>query len=68
MAYTDTDLANLQAAIAKGLTQARMGEEMVTYRSIDEMLRIERKIKRELGVVGASRGLIYPSTSVGFRD
>jgi hypothetical protein len=49
MAYTQTDLINIQRAIASGTLSATVGGVQQTYRSLDDMLRIERKIKAELG-------------------
>lgn len=49
MAYTQADLAALQAAIAKGARSVRMDGEEVTFRTLDEMERIEAKIMREVG-------------------
>jgi len=60
MAYTQADLASLQAAIAKGARKVRMGDEEVEFRSLDEMERIEAKISRALD--GKSRSRI---TQVG---
>jgi hypothetical protein len=49
MAYTPDDLANIQRAIATGTLSATVGGVQQTYRSLDDMLRIEAKIKAELG-------------------
>lgn len=67
MAYTQTDLANLQAAIAKGASEVQMGTERVRFRDLDEMLRLEKKIKSELGLTPPSRRVHYPQTKTGFR-
>jgi len=67
MAYTQEDLARLQAAIAKGVSEVQMGGERVKFRSLDEMLRTERRIKSNLGLSGPVRRLHQPKTSTGFR-
>ena len=55
MAYTQADLSQLQAAIAKGARKVRMGEEEVEFRSLKEMEKIEGKIKQELSGSKRSR-------------
>ncbi|TYB83947.1 phage head-tail joining protein [Oceaniovalibus sp. ACAM 378] len=37
MSYTQDDIDSLRKAIAKGVSQAKMGEEQVTFRSLAEM-------------------------------
>jgi len=37
VSYTQTDINRLRAAIAKGASQVKMGEEQVTFRSLTEM-------------------------------
>lgn len=51
MSYTQTDLDTLNGAIARGASKVRMGDEEVTFRSLDEMFRIRDQIQRELGAV-----------------
>lgn len=65
MAYTQSDLTNLQKAMASGVKQAMRGDEMVQYRSLAEMERIEEKMKRDLGLTTGSR-LTYPTTASGW--
>ena len=49
MAYTSTQLADLRAAIAEGVLQVRFSDgRMLTYRSLDEMRRIEQGMTAEL--------------------
>ena len=40
MAFTQTQLDALDAAIAQGTFSVQYGNKMVTYKSLDEMLRI----------------------------
>jgi roadblock/LC7 domain-containing protein len=49
MAYTSTQLADLRAAIAEGVLQVRFSDgRQLTYRSLDEMKRIEAAMAAEL--------------------
>ena len=48
MAFTTQDLAAVTQAIASGELSARVGERMVTYRSIDELIRAKTLIEADL--------------------
>ena len=49
MAYTLAQLADLRAAIAEGVLSVRFSDgRMLTYRSLDEMRRIEQGMAAEL--------------------
>jgi hypothetical protein len=49
MAYTSTQLADLRAAIAEGVLSVRFSDgRQLTYRSLDEMRRIEQAMAAEL--------------------
>jgi hypothetical protein len=49
MAYTSTQLADLRAAIAEGVLSVRFSDgRQLTYRSLDEMRRIECAMAAEL--------------------
>lgn len=37
MSYTQDDIDRLRSAIAKGVSQARLGDEQVVFRSLAEM-------------------------------
>lgn len=67
MAYSQADLDALQAAMAKGVLRVKLDGEEVWYRSIDEMLKVERRIKIALGQISEQR-LIMPVTSSGWRS
>lgn len=67
MAYTQAQLAALEAAIAKGVTSVQLGDERVQYRSLEEMRRIRREIQQELGLKPAGRKFV-PQTSAGWRS
>jgi hypothetical protein len=49
MAYTQTDLARIEKAIAKGERVVWFGDRRVEYRSIDELRKAREDILRELG-------------------
>lgn len=54
MAYTSTQLADLRAAIAEGVLTVRFSDgRQLTYRSLDEMLQLERKMAGEVEVTAA---------------
>jgi hypothetical protein len=47
--YTSTQLSDLRAAIAEGITKVRFSDgRELNYRSLDEMRRIEREMAAEL--------------------
>ena len=48
MAWTSTDLVNIETAIANGERRVRLGDKEVEYRTIDEMLRIRSEIIKSL--------------------
>ena len=48
MAYTQTDLDNIQKAIASGTESAVIEGRSIRFRSLDEMQQIELKIKEAL--------------------
>lgn len=71
MAYKQADLDLLQSNIAKGITTSSIGGETLVFRTLEEMERLERKIKRELAAGNGTplkRQVHRPTTSLGFRD
>lgn len=50
MAYTQTQLDTLTAAIAEGVLKVKYEDREVVYRSLDDMLALKRRIETELGV------------------
>lgn len=49
MAYTQSDLDNLDKAIAKGYLTVRHSDgKQITYRTVDEMVKARDLIKKEL--------------------
>jgi hypothetical protein len=66
MSYTQTDLDAIDAAIKTGTTRVSYGDRDVTYRSLDDMLRIRDLIRGELGVLpGGNSAANYPRFSKG---
>lgn len=51
MAWTTTDLQNIETAIAEGVTTVSVNGRTVTYRSLNDMERIRDRIRQELGVI-----------------
>ena len=66
MAYTQSDLDALQAAMAKGVRKLKMADEEVEFRTLTEMERMEARMKRELGQSSSGR-VAYPQTTSGWR-
>lgn len=66
MAWTADQLSQLDTAIANGSLTVKYGDKQVTYRSLEEMLRIRDLMRKELGVVSKARGgRVYPYFSKG---
>ena len=53
MAYTQTDLDNLDRAIADGNLTVRFGDRTVTRRSVEELMILRQHVERQLNVAGA---------------
>lgn len=71
MSFTQQQYEELKAAIAEGATTVTYSgagqSKSVTYRSLDEMIRILRLMEKELGIGdGAIGGRTYASFSKGF--
>jgi hypothetical protein len=64
MSYTQTDLDRIEAAIAGGgvVSSMTFGETTITFRSLDDMLKLRAIIKAE--VAGGTRTR-YAATSKG---
>ena len=56
MAFTATQLATLEKAIAQGATRVQYRDETVEYRSLDDMIKLRNLMRRELGERGLSFG------------
>ena len=56
IAYTKENLLALQKAIVEGVRRVKYTDKEVEYRSLDDMLKIEQKLKDELGLSGEKCG------------
>lgn len=56
MAFSQTDLDNLNAAIATGELTVEFGGRRVTYRSIDDLIRARSLVAGELAGQSAAQG------------
>lgn len=50
MAFTQSQLNNLEQAIAEGVTSVRLNGRQVEYRSLKEMERLRDSMRAEIGV------------------
>jgi len=62
MSFTQTDLDNINAAIATGELTVSVAGRTVTYRSIDELLKARSLILAELAVATSPRRGAYRVT------
>lgn len=53
--WTIQQYQTLVVMIAKGVTSLEVNGEKVTYRSLDEMMRLKAVMERDLGLVAVSR-------------
>ena len=58
-AWTNDDLTALEKATAQGVLEVRYGDKTVTYRSLNEMLRLLDIMRKELGVTTPNSGRRY---------
>lgn len=63
--WTTNDLAALESAIKTGATRVSYQDRDVSYRSLDDMLRIRDLMRADLGQVGDSSQTRYASFSKG---
>jgi len=63
MAFTTTQLAAIEEAIASGTLTVKYSDKQVTYQSTTELLRVRDVIRRELGLVATASTRVYPSVS-----
>jgi hypothetical protein len=55
MVYTTDQYSQLSAAIAQGALTVKYADKEVTYRSLDDMLRIQRLMEKDLGIGQSKR-------------
>ena len=66
MAYTQSQLDALEKALAEGAETVKYQDKLVTYRSLDDMLKIRDMMRNELGLnANSDGGVLYPSFSKG---
>lgn len=65
--YTHEQLAQLRSMIAKGVTSLEQNGEKVAFRSLAEMISIEKRMAAILEPASASSGLNNPTFSRGGR-
>jgi hypothetical protein len=59
MAFSQSELTAIEAAIASGSLSVKYQDRSVTYRSLDDMLRIRDLMRRELGVTSGRNTRLY---------
>lgn len=65
MAYTQSQLDILDAAIAQGALVVKYGDKEVTYRSLKDMYQIRETMLLELGFIGTTSRRSYATFSKG---
>lgn len=60
MSYTQEDIARLRAAISKGASQVKMGEEQITFRSLSEMRSLLAEMEAAVAGSAATSRQHYP--------
>lgn len=58
MAYSQSDLDAIEAAILSGTQTVSYESKSVTYRSIDELLRVRSIIMQQLGLTGKKKTVL----------
>lgn len=64
MAWSETDQARVEKAIASGTLRVQYADRSVTYRSLSELRSVLREIKAALGVAAPARRR-YAQTRTG---
>ena len=65
MAYTQTQLDTLEAAIAQGSLEVWYGDKKVVYRNLAEMLQIRDMMRKDLGIVSKTDSRKFANFSKG---
>lgn len=55
MAYTEADLTAVRTALLRGERTVQFADRSVTYRSVEELQKVEDRILRELGLTSTTR-------------
>jgi hypothetical protein len=65
MAWTTTDLDAVKAALAKGEQTVQFADRSVTYRSVDDLLRVKQEIEAELAAADSRPRQFHAYTRKG---
>jgi hypothetical protein len=65
MSFTAEDLAAIERALAEGTVRVRYADREVTYRSVDELVRLRNLIAGEIKSTGSGIAAHYPTFSKG---
>lgn len=65
MSYTTEDLTAIKKAIAQGALSVKYADKEVTYRSLEEMLKIKGMIETELGIITNGTGRVFAKFNKG---
>jgi len=65
LAYTQDQIDSLKAAVAKGVTRLKMGDEEVQFASLADMRRQIREMESEVVGATANMSISFPKTSRG---
>lgn len=68
MAYSQTDLDTIDAAIAAGELEITVDGKTVRYRSIAELLRAREHIEAQINTASGHRRSVFYFTPAGRRD
>ncbi|MBK68016.1 MAG: hypothetical protein CMP22_07805 [Rickettsiales bacterium] len=63
--FTQADLDTLNKAIAQGALKVKYSDKEVTYRSLDEMIKIRNLMKKDLGITSKAPSRVLASFSKG---
>ena len=67
MAWSQTDLDNLEKAIALGTRRVKYSDKEVEYNSFADMMKARDAIRKELGLIDAAHKRIYSEHTKGAR-
>ena len=65
MAYTQTQLDKIEEAISLGTLEVWYGDKRITYRTLDEMIRIANIMKADLGTIKTGNTRLFASFKKG---
>lgn len=65
MAWSQDQLTKLEDAIALGALEVQYQDKKVTYRSLDEMMKLRDRIRESLGQVSTNSKRSYYRTNKG---